>query len=185
MTMKLAFSCMALAGVFSGLLGTSTLAQTPPRRTFRSLEAAPAVAPEAPPRRTFRTIQQMDADRSIERDRTERTLEVSVPITWASFESYPEFIRRAEQSAKLAADIAFRTYGNVGSVVVIVQGDNAGAAIPVLSLRVSRQDWTRLPNPQAWATYFEAARPLMEENRPQIAAPEPNRNPEPTLQTGS
>ncbi|MBD2576625.1 hypothetical protein [Oscillatoria sp. FACHB-1406] len=76
-------------------------------------------------------------------------------------ESYETFLRRAEAIARAATQRRFDSDILVTDVSVTIVGQNNGAAMPVLILNVSRNDWRKQPDPQRWAKYFRNASVLL------------------------
>jgi hypothetical protein len=76
-------------------------------------------------------------------------------------ESYETLIGRAEALARAAALRNFNRDGSVQAVSVTIVGQNQGAAAPILSLQVNRQNWNRSPNIQRWAKYFPSSQTLL------------------------
>ncbi len=77
-------------------------------------------------------------------------------------ETYETLLRRAEATARAAAQRSFDQDILITEVSVIISGQNYGAIAPVLDLRVSRQQWRNRPDPQVWATYYRSARSLLQ-----------------------
>lgn len=114
------------------------------------------------------------------------TANVSVSLNRQPNESFQSFMRRAESVARAAAQRSFDGDILVRDVAVTVLGQNDGAIVPILSLKVSRQAWKSRPDPQRWASYFPNTQLLLgikdPENRPGTDpddAPEPGASPQP------
>ena len=82
------------------------------------------------------------------------TANVSVSLNRQPNETFQSFMRRAESVARAAAQRSFDRDILVTDVAVTIVGQNDGAIVPLLSLKVSRQAWKSRPDPQRWASYF-------------------------------
>lgn len=76
-------------------------------------------------------------------------------------EGYEAILRRAEMTARAAAQRSFDQDILVTDISVIVSVQSYGAIAPILTLNVSRQQWRTRPDPRRWATYFKSARSLL------------------------
>ncbi|MGB3297221.1 MAG: hypothetical protein WBA76_03050 [Phormidesmis sp.] len=82
-------------------------------------------------------------------------------LTKESGETYDTLLRRGEMAARAGAQRTFDQdllITNV-SVTVVVEGD--GISVPVLSLRVDRDQWRARPETYYWATYYRTAEALL------------------------
>ncbi|MBT9317564.1 hypothetical protein IXB50_19250 [Leptothoe spongobia TAU-MAC 1115] len=78
-------------------------------------------------------------------------------------EPYGSLVRRANMAARAGAQRSFDQDLLITEVVIIVTGENSdGISVPVLTLRVSRQEWSQQPVTEYWATYFRGAQTLLE-----------------------
>jgi hypothetical protein len=114
------------------------------------------------------------------------TANVSVSLNRQPNENFQSFMRRAESVARAAAQRSFDRDILVTDVAVTVLGQNDGAIVPLLSLKVSRQAWKSRPDPQRWASYFPNTQLLLgikdPDNRPRTDpddGPEPGARPQP------
>lgn len=100
------------------------------------------------------------------------TARVDLTIDRLPDENYETILRRAEATARAAAQRSFDQDILVTDTSIIVSVQNDGAIAPVLSLEVSRQQWRTRPDAQRWATYFKTARSLLmfDKNGPTQAA---------------
>lgn len=76
-------------------------------------------------------------------------------------ETYDALLRRAEMAARAGAQRTFDQdllITNV-SVTVVVEGD--GVTVPILDLRVDRDQWRSRPETYYWATYYRTAEALL------------------------
>lgn len=78
-------------------------------------------------------------------------------------EPYSSLVRWANMAARAGAQRSFDQDLLITEVVISVTGENSdGIAVPVLTLRVSRQEWSQQPVTEYWATYFRGAQMLLE-----------------------
>ncbi|QLE57660.1 hypothetical protein [Nostoc sp. TCL26-01] len=89
------------------------------------------------------------------------TARVDLIIDRLPDETYEAILRRAEMTARAAAQRSFDQDILVTDISVIVSVQSYGAIAPVLTLDVSRKQWRTRPDPQNWATYFKSARSLL------------------------
>ncbi len=78
-----------------------------------------------------------------------------------SGETYETLLRRGEMAARAGAQRSFDQdllITNV-SVTVVVEGD--GISVPILALRVDRDQWRARPETYYWATYYRTAEALL------------------------
>ncbi|MBE9076058.1 hypothetical protein IQ241_01905 [Romeria aff. gracilis LEGE 07310] len=69
-------------------------------------------------------------------------------------EAYSSLIYRAERAARTGAQRSFAQDILMREVVVTVVAEDPSSALPVLILRVSRDQWYRHPDPRRWAFYY-------------------------------
>ncbi|NJM98084.1 MAG: hypothetical protein HC800_13855 [Phormidesmis sp. RL_2_1] len=82
-------------------------------------------------------------------------------LTKESGETYETLLRRAEMAARAGAQRSFDQdllITNV-SVTVVVEGE--GVTVPILALRVDRDEWRARPETYYWATYYRTAEALL------------------------
>lgn len=96
------------------------------------------------------------------------TARVDLTIDRLPDEGYEAIVRRAEMTARAAAQRSFDQDILVTDISVIVSVQSYGAIAPVLALNVSRQQWRTRPDARSWATYFKYAKSLLrfEESTP-------------------
>lgn len=92
------------------------------------------------------------------------TSETSVSVQRQDNEGYDALTRRAEMAARATAQRLFDEDVLVSEVAVTVVGQDGNLIVPMLVMRVSRQNWRNRPDPQQWSTYFRSARALLELN---------------------
>ncbi|MEM7065601.1 MAG: hypothetical protein AAF572_20850 [Cyanobacteria bacterium P01_B01_bin.77] len=91
------------------------------------------------------------------------TSRLNLFLTLEDGEPYKSLVRRANMAARAGAQRSFDQELLITEVVINVTGENSdGIAVPVLSLRVSRQEWSQQPVTEYWATYFRGAQTLLE-----------------------
>jgi len=81
-------------------------------------------------------------------------------------ESYDNLIQRAESAARIAVEQSFDR-AQVTEVSVVILGQNQGVIAPVLTVEVSRPQWSN--NAQDGFTYFNSARSLLRLDEQQLA----------------
>lgn len=82
-------------------------------------------------------------------------------LTTEAGETYDTLLRRAEMAARAGAQRSFDQdllITNV-SVTVVVEGE--GVSVPILALRVDRDQWRIRPETYYWATYYRTAETLL------------------------
>ena len=91
------------------------------------------------------------------------TSRLNLFLTLEDGEPYSSLVRRANMAARAGAQRSFDQDLLITEVVINVTGENSdGIAVPVLSLRVSRQEWSQQPVTEYWATYFRGAEVFLE-----------------------
>lgn len=76
-------------------------------------------------------------------------------------ESYAAFLSRAEAAARTSVQRNFDRDILISEAYVVIVGQRQGQTTPVLSVRVSRNQWRARPDSRRWATYFPSARVLL------------------------
>jgi hypothetical protein len=89
------------------------------------------------------------------------TTRVDVALDRLPNESYDALIRRAEIVARAAAQRGFDRDILTSEVSVIVIGRNQGSETPILTLDVSRVQWSSRPDTRRWATYYKTSAALL------------------------
>ncbi len=89
------------------------------------------------------------------------TTRVDVALDRLPNESYEALIRRSEIIARAAAQRSFDRDILTSEVSVIVIGRNQGAETPILTLDVSRVQWSSRPDTRRWATYYKTSATLL------------------------
>jgi hypothetical protein len=76
-------------------------------------------------------------------------------------ETYETLLRRGEMAARAGAQRSFDQDLLITdvSVTVVVEGD--GVSVPILALRVDRDQWRSRPETYYWATYYRTAEMLL------------------------
>ncbi|NES94507.1 MAG: hypothetical protein F6K32_04635 [Desertifilum sp. SIO1I2] len=98
------------------------------------------------------------------------TARASVTITRTGGESYQTLLQRAEAAARAAAQRTFDTDLLATDVSIMIVAQNNGASVPILTLEATRPQWSRRPDPQAWATYLPNAEMLLGFSTPESPA---------------
>ncbi len=96
--------------------------------------------------------------------------QLSISVALLPGESYEAFVKRAGQTAQVQVQRYFET-SSADSVLVTLNGSNAGLIAPVLDLNVTREQWTAVPQTEQWATYFPDSEVLLGLAEP---APQPD-----------
>jgi len=99
------------------------------------------------------------------------TARVDLTIDRLPDEGYEAILRRAEMTARAAAQRSFDQDILVTDVSVIISVQSYGAIAPILTLGVSRQQWRTRPDPRRWATYYKYARSLLRFEQPSTPNP--------------
>ncbi|MEM6255919.1 MAG: hypothetical protein AAF821_23660 [Cyanobacteria bacterium P01_D01_bin.156] len=90
------------------------------------------------------------------------TSRLNLFLTLEDEEPYRSLLRRANMAARAGAQRSFDQDLLITEVVIKVTGENSkGVSVPVLNLRVSRQEWSQQPITEYWATYFLGAESLL------------------------
>lgn len=88
--------------------------------------------------------------------------QTSVSIAQQEGDSYTALVRRAETAARMTAQQIFDSDILVSEVAITVMGESGTSIVPILTMRVSRDNWRTRPDPQQWSTYLPSARSLLE-----------------------
>lgn len=78
-----------------------------------------------------------------------------------SGEPYDSLLRRGEMAARAGAQRSFDQDLLITNVAVTVVVEGNGATVPILSLRVDRDQWLARPDTYYWATYYRTAEMLL------------------------
>ena len=78
-----------------------------------------------------------------------------------SNETYETLLRRAEMAARAGAQRSFDQDLLTTNVSVNVVVESSGVTVPILSLRVDREEWRSRPETYYWATYYRTAQALL------------------------
>ena len=76
-------------------------------------------------------------------------------------ETYETLLRRAEMAARAGAQRSFDQDILTTNVSVNVVVESSGITVPVLALRVDRDQWRSRPETYYWATYYRTAEMLL------------------------
>lgn len=91
------------------------------------------------------------------------TSRLNLFLTLERDEPYDSLVRRANMAARAGAQRSFDQDLLITEVAINVTAENGdGIAVPILNLRVSRQEWSQQPVTAYWATYFRGAEALLE-----------------------
>jgi len=105
-----------------------------------------------------------------------------VAVEHRAGDTFANLLRRGEALARSTVQQAFDSDPLVTDVSIMVLGQNGSAVAPLLTVEVSRDEWSQLPDPTEWAQYFASARGLLGLDAPP-PMPESDRE-EPELGTG-
>lgn len=78
-----------------------------------------------------------------------------------SGETYNTLLRRAEMAARAGAQRSFDQDLLTTNVSVNVVVESEGITVPILALRVDRNEWRTRPEAYYWATYYRTAETLL------------------------
>ena len=78
-----------------------------------------------------------------------------------SGETYDTLLRRAEMAARAGAQRSFDQDLLTTNVSVNVVVESEGITVPILALRVDRDNWRVRPETYYWATYYRTAQTLL------------------------
>ena len=78
-----------------------------------------------------------------------------------SGETYDTLLRRAEMAARAGAQRSFDQDLLITNVSVTVVAEGDGITVPILALRVDRDQWRARPETYYWATYYRTAEVLL------------------------
>ncbi|MDV3347942.1 hypothetical protein SPB21_02030 [Leptothoe sp. ISB3NOV94-8A] len=91
------------------------------------------------------------------------TSRLNLFLTLEDGEPYSSLVTRANMAARAGAQRSFDQDLLITEVMISVTAENSdGIAVPILNLRVSRQEWGQQPMTEYWATYFRGAQTLLE-----------------------
>ncbi|MBE9061889.1 hypothetical protein IQ256_13030 [cf. Phormidesmis sp. LEGE 11477] len=76
-------------------------------------------------------------------------------------EDYEALVRRAEMAARAGAQRSFDQDLLTTNVSVSVVVESQGITVPILALRVDREEWRSRPETYFWATYYRTAEALL------------------------
>ncbi|MEM8505343.1 MAG: hypothetical protein AAF716_19590 [Cyanobacteria bacterium P01_D01_bin.1] len=76
-------------------------------------------------------------------------------------ETYEALVRRAEMAARAGAQRSFDHDLLTTNVSVNVVVESKGVTVPILALRVDRDQWRSRPETSFWATYYRTAEMLL------------------------
>lgn len=76
-------------------------------------------------------------------------------------ETYDTLLRRAEMAARAGAQRSFDQDLLITNVSVTVVAEDDGITVPILALRVDREEWRTRPETYYWATYYRTAEALL------------------------
>ena len=118
---------------------------------------------------------------------------VNLPITVKRGESYEGLLTRASQLAEKTIISRFNQQQGINKIDLLITAEKSGAIAPLLSVKVSRQDWFGNPNIQRWANVFPFGKALLgfsspapvvtPKSPPAAVNPSPSPAPSPTATT--
>jgi hypothetical protein len=118
---------------------------------------------------------------------------INLPITVKQGESYEGLVTRASQLAEETIINRFHQQHSINKIDLLITAEKSGSIAPLLSVKVSRQDWLGNPNIQRWTNVFPFGRDLLgfsspppvatPQNPPARANPTPSPAPSPTATT--
>lgn len=84
------------------------------------------------------------------------TAHINLSLERQPNETYAALVHRAEAVAGPTIQTEFSRDPEFVDVVVIVEAQNQGAVVPILSIHVSRLQWQKQSSVQHWGRYFNA-----------------------------
>jgi hypothetical protein len=115
---------------------------------------------------------------------------INLPITVKQGESYEGLLTRASQLAQTTIINRFNQTNSLNKIDLLITAEKSGAIAPLLSVKVSRQDWFGNPNIQRWTNVFPFGKDLLgfsspqpvatPQNSPAAVNPTPSPSPSPT-----
>ena len=118
---------------------------------------------------------------------------VNLPIRVKQGESYEGLLTRASQLAEKTIISRFNQQQGLNKIDLLITAEKSGAIAPLLSVKVSRQDWFGNPNIQRWANVFPFGKALLgfsspapvvtPKSPPAAVNPSPSPAPSPTATT--
>ncbi|MCA2654442.1 MAG: hypothetical protein IM473_00735 [Microcystis sp. M015S2] len=86
---------------------------------------------------------------------------VNLTIAVQQGESYEGLLTRASQLAEKTIISRFNQQQGINKIDLLITAEKSGAIAPLLSVKVSRQDWFGHPNIQRWANVFPFGKALL------------------------
>ena len=86
---------------------------------------------------------------------------VNLPITGQQGESYEGLLTRASQLDEKTIISRFNQQQGINKIDLLITAEKSGAIAPLLSVKVSRQDWFGHPNIQRWRNVFPFGKDLL------------------------
>ncbi|TRV47503.1 MAG: hypothetical protein EWV53_12060 [Microcystis panniformis Mp_MB_F_20051200_S9] len=86
---------------------------------------------------------------------------VNLPITVTRGESYEGLLTRASQLAEKTIISRFNQQQGLNKIDLLITAEKSGAIAPLLSVKVSRQDWFGHPNIQRWRNVFPFGKDIL------------------------
>ncbi len=118
---------------------------------------------------------------------------VNLPIAVKRGESYEGLLTRASQLAEKTIISRFNQQQGLNKIDLLITAEKSGAIAPLLSVKVSRQDWFGHPNIQRWRNVFPFGKDLLgfsspapvvtPKSPPATVNPSPSPAPSPTATT--
>jgi len=91
---------------------------------------------------------------------------LNITIDQAKDESFQTMVKRAEIVARAAIQRSFDADILATDAIVFVNAQRGGLEAPLLSVQISRFQWTQFPDARRWATYYPSTRILLKLDEP-------------------
>jgi hypothetical protein len=82
------------------------------------------------------------------------TQHLTLFVPRAPGESYEAFLQKVEAIAQTGIQVTFATDPLTSNVVAKLVGENQGISIPVMEVRVTRNEWQQRPDVDYWGRYY-------------------------------
>ena len=117
---------------------------------------------------------------------TEAVEVMNYTMTYAEWQTFDAMMEEASAAARNLINQGFATNPNATETMVTILSDRNGEVVPVLMVRVSREDWRANPQVEQWSRYLgSSAMPLLAYDNEGESSPPSTRRPFVPLSTGT